>query len=110
MARNFNVLKAKMSPERRKRVEARVVGALSEMALADIREAYGLTQTKLANALDLDQGSVSKMERRNDMYISTLREMIEAMGGTLEIRAVFPDRQVRLTQFEDLLRSKYQPD
>src|SRR5579871_5219010 len=105
MARNFNELRAKMSPERRNRVRARVVRALSEMALADIREACGLTQAKLADALNLDQGSISKMERRNDMYISTLREMIEAMGGRLEIRAVFPDRQVQLTQFQDLPRS-----
>jgi transcriptional regulator with XRE-family HTH domain len=102
MARNFNELKQKMSPERRARVEERVAHALKNMALDELREARNLTQTQLAALLQVDQGSVSKMERRTDMYVSTLRSYIEAMGGSLDIRAVFPDGEVQITQFQEL--------
>jgi transcriptional regulator with XRE-family HTH domain len=88
-----------MSPERRARVEVRVNEALKTMALDELREARKLTQTQLARMLQVDQGSVSKMERRTDMYISTLRSYIEAMGGALHIRAVFPDGEVPIQQF-----------
>lgn len=102
MARNFKELQAKMSPERRERVERRVEHALREMALDELRSARQLTQTGLANILGVDQGSISKLERRTDMYISTLRSYVEAMGGDLQIRAVFPDGEVRIKQFQDV--------
>jgi transcriptional regulator with XRE-family HTH domain len=100
--KNFKELQAGMSPERRARVEARVNEALQAMALDELREARKLTQTQLATTLRVDQGSVSKMERRTDMYISTLRSYIEAMGGALHIRAVFPDGDVQIRQFGDV--------
>jgi hypothetical protein len=56
----------------------------------------------LAEALETDQGNISKLEQRTDMYISTLRRYVEAMGGTLEIVAKFPDGAVRVTQFHEL--------
>ncbi len=99
MAKNFKQLQEKMSPERRTRVKARVDAALKTLALDELREARKLTQTQLATLLEVDQGSVSKMERRTDMYISTLRSYIEAMGGALQIRAVFPDGEVQIHQF-----------
>jgi DNA-binding XRE family transcriptional regulator len=102
VARNFKELQEKMSPERRARVEARVHEALQTLALDELREARKLTQTQLAALLKVDQGSVSKMERRTDMYISTLRSYIEAMGGALHIRAVFPDGEVQIHQFGDV--------
>lgn len=101
VARNFKELQESMSPERRARVEARVSEALKTLALDELREARKLTQTQLATLLEVDQGSVSKMERRTDMYISTLRSYIEAMGGALHIRAVFPDGEVPIQQFGD---------
>ena len=101
MAKNFKQLQEKMSPERRTRVKARVDEALKTLALDELREARKLTQTQLATLLEVDQGSVSKMERRTDMYISTLRSYIEAMGGALQIRAVFPDGEVQIHQFGD---------
>jgi Helix-turn-helix domain len=61
-----------------------------------------LSQATLAEALDTDQGNISKLEQRTDMYISTLRRYVEAMGGTLEIVAKFPDGAVRVTQFQEL--------
>jgi transcriptional regulator with XRE-family HTH domain len=102
MARNFKELQAKISPERRARVERKVEQALREMALDELRSARQLTQTGLANILGVDQGSISKLERRTDMYISTLRSYVEAMGGDLQIRAVFPDGEVQIKQFQDV--------
>jgi transcriptional regulator with XRE-family HTH domain len=100
-AKNFKELQAKKSPERRARIEARVQAAIAQMALDELREARKLTQAQLANTLKVDQGSVSKLERRTDMYVSTLRNFIRAMGGELYIRADFPDGSVEITQFEE---------
>jgi predicted transcriptional regulator len=72
------------------------------MSLHELRQARGLSQTTLANALNVQQPSVAKMERRTDMYISTLRGYIEAMDGMLEIVAHFPDGSVKITNFEGL--------
>ena len=102
MSKNFKELQGKLSPERRARIEVRVKKALSEMALDELREARKMTQTQLANTLRIDQGSVSKMERRTDMYVSTLRSYVEAMGGHLQIRAIFPDGQVEIGQFRGI--------
>jgi len=102
MARNFNELRAKMSPESRARVEERVRQAIKEMPLEELREARDLTQKQLAQVLQVSQGAVSKVERRADMYISTLRSYVRAIGGDLQIRAVFPEGEVLINQFEDL--------
>lgn len=99
--RNFRELQAKMSPERQAKIEARVQEALAQMALDELREARKLTQVELARTLAVDQGSISKMERRADMYISTLRNFIKAMGGELHIRAEFPDGTVEINQFSE---------
>ena len=96
MARNFDELRAKMSPESQARVAARVREELAKMPLHQLRNAREMTQTRLAEVLEMDQGDISKLEKRTDMYLSTLRSYIEAMGGVLEIRAVFPDGEVRI--------------
>ncbi len=101
MARNFKDLQKKMAPERRARVEVRVRHAIEEMALTELRSAREFTQAELSQVLQVDQGSISKLERRTDMYIGTLRRYIEAMGGSLQIRAVFPDGEVQIKQFQD---------
>jgi len=72
------------------------------MALQELRSARQTTQENLARVLHVNQAAISKLERRTDMYISTLRSYIEAMGGELEIIARFNDQSVRLKQFEDL--------
>ena len=102
MAKNFKELQAKMSPERRARNEAAGAKMIDEMALDELREARDLTQEQLARLLHVNQAAVSKMERRADMYITTLQGVIKAMGGRLEIRAVFPNGVVRISQFQDL--------
>lgn len=100
MARNFKELQARMSPEARARSERKAAAMIETMALDELRAARSLTQQQLARILGVNQAAISKMERRTDMYISTLKDFIEAMGGSLEIRAVFPDRgAVQITQF-----------
>jgi predicted XRE-type DNA-binding protein len=101
MAQKFKELQKKISAERRARVEERVREAIKEMALDELRTAREFTQAELSQVLRVDQGSISKLERRTDMYIGTLRRYIEAMGGSLQIRAVFPDGEVQIKQFED---------
>jgi DNA-binding transcriptional regulator YiaG len=97
----FAELEAKMPLESRARVAERVKETLANMALDDLRAARALTQENLAEILHVNQAAVSKLERRTDMYVSTLARFIEAMGGQLEIRAVFPDGVVRISQFGD---------
>jgi transcriptional regulator with XRE-family HTH domain len=79
---------------------------LAEMALTELRKARGLSQKELAAALHVQQPSIAKIERRTDMYISTLRAHIEAMGGELEVIARFPEGSVRIRNFADLSRDR----
>jgi transcriptional regulator with XRE-family HTH domain len=73
---------------------------VEEMSLLQLRKARELTQTKIADELHMGQGDVSKLERRTDMYVSTLASYLQAVGADLEIRAVFSDgRAVKITQF-----------
>jgi transcriptional regulator with XRE-family HTH domain len=97
MAKNFKLLEAKMSPESLARSNAKAARLEREMALDELRAARALTQSHLAELLGVQQAAVSKLERRADMYVSTLSKVIEAMGGTLEIRAIFPEGVVRIT-------------
>src|ERR1039458_3307296 len=102
MARKFSELRDKMDPESRALVAQRVKEAIAAMPLDDLREERLLTQTQLAEILHVSQGAVSKVERRADMYISTLRSYVRAMGGDVQIRAVFPEGEVIINQFQDL--------
>ena len=102
MARKFKELEDRMSAESRQRVKTRVKELLQEMALDELRAAREMTQTSLAKILEVGQSEVSKIEKRTDMYVSTLASYIRAMGGDLEICAVFPDGRIKITQFEDL--------
>jgi transcriptional regulator with XRE-family HTH domain len=81
---------------------ARKPAAWSEMPLHELRRARQLSQEQLAEELGATQPEISKIENRTDMYVSTLRRFIEAMGGKLEIVAHFPDGTVRITQFHEL--------
>ena len=103
--RPYGELRAKMSPASRARAEKRAKEILAEMPLCELRHAREMSQKHLAEILRINQASVSKLERRTDMYISTLRSFIEAMGGQLEIKAVFRDGAIRISQFEELAES-----
>jgi transcriptional regulator with XRE-family HTH domain len=91
MARNFKELQAKMDPASRAENVQRVREELQRMALDELRNAKKLTQADLAEMLDVPQSSISRIEQRADMYLSTLRNYIHAMGGVLQIQAIFPD-------------------
>jgi transcriptional regulator with XRE-family HTH domain len=73
-----------------------------EAALRQLREARERSQQEVARRLRIKQAAVTKLERRTDVYLSTLRSTIEAMGGELEIIARFPNMSVRIEQFESL--------
>jgi ribosome-binding protein aMBF1 (putative translation factor) len=102
MAKKFNTLRAKMSPQAREQSKAIYGALLKEMPLAELRRARGLSQEALAKALGVKQSSVSKLERRTDMYISSLRSHIKAMGGELEIIARFPDGELKISDFSSI--------
>src|SRR5260370_1030966 len=91
MARNYKELQAKMDPTSLAANKRRVREELQRMALEELRSAKQLTQADLAEMLDVPQSSISRIERRADMYLSTLRNYIHAMGGALQIQAVFRD-------------------
>lgn len=102
MAKKWETLRAEMSPERREANRVAAQQMLAEMPLEELRSARNITQTHLASLLRITQASVSKMEKRTDMYVSTLRSFVQAMGGELEIRAIFPDGIVKIDQFSAL--------
>lgn len=97
----WSELESKMSPEARAEVDRRVQEELKQMPLHELRAARRLTQQQLARTLDMTQAAVSQMEKRTDMYLSTLENFVEAMGGHLEMHAVFPDGSVKLTFDQD---------
>jgi transcriptional regulator with XRE-family HTH domain len=103
MARKFSELRDKMSPAARAESEREFRRMVEEMPLRKLRAARALTQENLASVLHVRQSEVSKIERRTDMYLSTLASYVKAMGGTLEVRAAFPDGDVvKISQFESL--------
>lgn len=102
MTRKFEILRARMKPEVQARAKARAQAVLAEMPLHELRQARGLSQKMLAEVLHVQQPSIAKLEKRTDMYISTLRSHIEAMGGELEVVARFPEGAVRISNFSEL--------
>src|SRR5712675_2069073 len=91
---SFAELRARMSPEAKATAEAESILLDREMYLAEVLRALKLSQEEIGQILQVGQGSVAKIEKRADMYISTLRRFIEAMGGELEIVARFADHAV----------------
>jgi transcriptional regulator with XRE-family HTH domain len=84
--------------------EQRMSASPAAMPLDALRDAKQLTQVQIAQLLKISQGAVSKVERRTDMFVSTLRNYVRAIGGDLEIRAVFPDGDVLIDQFDESRR------
>ena len=102
MAKKFSDLRAKMKPGAQKRAAVMAQTMLAEMPLNELRQARGLSQKMLAEVLQVQQPSIAKIEKRTDMYLSTLRSHIEAMGGELDVVARFPDGTVKISNFSDL--------
>jgi DNA-directed RNA polymerase specialized sigma subunit len=93
MATNVDDIIKKLSPAQRKKVEARAAQLIAEeMTLRELRHARKLTQATIAKKLGITQDGVSRLEKRSDLLLSTLRKTVEAMGGNLSLVAEFPDR------------------
>jgi len=103
---NWNNLIKRMTPQRRARIEQGVREDLTEMLLSEIRRLAGLTQEQLAASLGVKQPTLSQLESQNDMQISTLRRIVEKLGGELEIIATLPTGRVALSQFKDTRKSQ----
>lgn len=103
MAKKFRDLVASsMSPATKARAASRTKVLLADVHLQELRRARRLSQEELGERLGPTQPEVSKIEGRVDMYVSTLRRYVEAMGGELDIVARFPDGSVRIRQFHDI--------
>lgn len=100
MAKKINELRARMSPEAQARSAARAEAMLVEMQLQELRKARNVTQVEVAKAMSVEQAAISKLERREDMYVSTLRGYVKALGGELKLVASFPDAEIQLHPFE----------
>jgi predicted transcriptional regulator len=100
--RPFKELTKGFSEARQARVAIRISGLKSEMALHELRQARERSQQELARELKVGQPAVAKLERRADMYVSNLRRYVEALGGSLEITARFPEGSVSISNFGEL--------
>jgi hypothetical protein len=91
MTTKWNDLKHKSSPEKRAELKQEALVDLERIGLDKLRQARQQTQVAVAEKLQIGQGAVSRIEKQSDFLLSTLREYVSALGGQLELRAVFPD-------------------
>jgi transcriptional regulator with XRE-family HTH domain len=103
--KNFSSLRKKMSSAAQERSHLLAAKYRSGMALDELRQAREMTQVHLAKILGVNQAAVSKLERRADMYVSTLHDFVKAMGGELKITAKFAEGTVEISQFEDVKKA-----
>ncbi len=104
MTHKWDDVRGKFSVEDELEIQRRYESEVKRLYLHQVREARSMTQANLALVLNINQGSVSKLEGRADMYVSTLLSYIEAMGGQLQIKAIFPDGEVQIEQFQELAK------
>jgi len=100
----WNELMKRIPAARRARIEVAVRQDLAEMLLAEVRRMVGLTQEDVAGVLGIKQPTLSQLESQDDMQVSTLRRIVEALGGELEIVATLPSGRIALTQFRGTRR------
>jgi ribosome-binding protein aMBF1 (putative translation factor) len=101
--RKFSQLTEHFSEERQAAIAEKTTQLKAKMALSELRQAWQLSQVELAAKLKVKQPAVARLERRTDMYVSHLRKVIEAMGGELDIIARFPDGEVKIKNFSELI-------
>ena len=110
MTKSFRKLRNEMPASRQGQIAARTDGLLATLPLHEIRQARRLSQEELAARLHVNQAAVSKVERRADLYISTLKKHIEARGGTLIIQAEFPEGRYQLETFGSIAEEQADSD
>jgi transcriptional regulator with XRE-family HTH domain len=101
MAKQFSALLKDMPKKRRNQINAQTETILKDIDLQELRKALELTQNELADTLHIKQAAVSKIENQSDMFISTLRRFLIAMGANLKIIAEFQDHEVVINQFNE---------
>jgi DNA-binding XRE family transcriptional regulator len=108
MPKTLSEVMKKLPRERRARIEAETAREAAKiMSLRDVRRAFHKSQEDLAKALDMEQESISRIERRADLLLSTMRKYVAAMGGDLKLIAEFPDRPpIRIETLEVLREPK----
>ena len=92
----WSEIKEKMTPERRARLDAEVRRDVLELELRELRQEAGKTQAEVAEVAEMTQAELSKFERRDDHLLSTLRRYVTALGGELEVVAVFDNKRIAL--------------
>ena len=97
----FENLTKNLPATRRRNIDAIKAELGDNMALCELRQAIGMSQDTLAERLNVLQPAVAKIERRSDIRVSSLRRLIEAMGGSLEIKAHFPEGDVTITNYSN---------
>ncbi len=105
MSKPFNNLLKDMSPDRLDRIHHKKEVMKNEMALSELRQALDLTQVELAKSLHMKQAAISRFEHQSDIYLSTLRRILFAVGAELKIVAQFPEGSVNINQFDEIRRS-----
>lgn len=106
MAKSFDDLVKKTTTKRtREKAAKRTQELLGELLLSEMRELTGKSQRQVAATLGIKQPSLSKLEHQDDMQISTLQKIVQALGGELEMVARFPTGEVRIAQFQGLSRA-----
>jgi transcriptional regulator with XRE-family HTH domain len=110
MSKPFNNLIKEMPVERQERIKQKAKILRNQMALSELRRALQLTQGQLADKMSMNQAAVSKFEHQSDLYISTLRKILTAMGAELKIVAQFPDADVVINQFSDVQTIEASPE
>lgn len=100
MAKSFNALRERMSPRARKQSDKLARDLKREIRLTELRNALGVSQEELGQLLERKQAAISRLERRADMHVSTLREFIKALGGRLDLIATFPDGSYQIGLIE----------
>ena len=100
--RPFSELRKAMPAKRQATIAKGTQRLLEGLALHELRQAREKSQGELARELHVGQPAVAKLERRADMYVSNLRRYVEALGGTLEITAKFPDASVKIKNFSEI--------
>ncbi|GAX44866.1 putative transcriptional regulator [Tolypothrix sp. NIES-4075] len=98
----FSRLTEDFGATRKAKTAAKKTQLKQEMAIHELRQALKISQAELAEKLQVKQPAISRLEKRTDMYVSHLRQVIQAMGGELEIVARFADREVKINNFSEL--------
>jgi DNA-binding XRE family transcriptional regulator len=105
MSINFNDFYQEIPKKRKAKIEKKVKQELKAIQLSEVRGLVAMTQKELAENIDISQAAISKMEKQSDLNISTLRKLIEGVGGQLDVIVKLPNKtQVKLKTFSSIDR------